>query len=575
MSLVKNISEKTTASEDNSSAYSSSDASIKQSKWKNFKDSFKPAESNQVENLEDRTDLEMANAETSKGDLHRELKGKHIQMIAIGGSIGTGLFIGSGTALRTGGPASLLIAWGLVGTMVFCVIHALGELCVAYPVNGAFSTYATRFVCRSWGFAVGWNYAMMWLVVFPLELVAAAMCIKYWDSTINPVAWVGIFYVGLLAINIFGVKGYGETEFVLTIIKIIAIVGFIILGIVLICGGGPTHDFIGNRYFKSPGAFANGFEGVATVFITASYSLAGSEMVGLASAEVKNPAKELPKAVRQVFWRLFLFYFLSLMVIGLLVPYDSPDLLGASSDSSTSPFVIAIKKGGIKILPSIFNAAILISILSVGNAAVYGCSRTIQSLGAQGLAPKWVGYVDRKGRPLGGLAISAVFGLLCFLSAYEDQGLVFGWLLSVCGLATIFSWFNISLCHVRFRMALKAQGRSTDELVFTSIGGVYASIYSMLFLVVVLVLVFIYSLFPPGSNGKANATNFFQNYLGVIFVIIFYVGHKLITRNWKFYIKLKDIDLNTGKRDTNLNEEVTEEVDTSTQSKTILSYFSS
>ena len=539
------------------------------SKWQAFKDSFKPPEQKPLASSSSSTsslsassphhndvannyDIEKLLRPDQQGELKRELKNRHVQMIALGGSVGTGLLIGSGGALHQGGPAALLIAWGITGTMVFCIIHSLGELCVAFPVNGAFSTYANMFVDSSWAFAVGWNYAIMWLIVLPLELVAAAMCITYWNDEINPASWVAIFYVLIVVINIFGVKYYGDAEMYLTIFKIIAIVGFIILGVVLVCGGGPTHEFIGNKYWKQDGAFANGFKGVATTFVTASYSMAGSEMVGLASAEVANPQKSLPKAIRQVFWRIFLFYFLSLTFIGLLVPSNSPQLLGASG-TSASPFVIAIKNGGIYALPSIFNACILLSVLSVGNLAVYGCSRTIQSLGAQGLGPKIFAYVDRKGRPLGGLVISAIFGLLCFLSAYHDEATIFNWLLSVAGLATIFSWFNIGLCHVRFRLALRKQGRSLQELTFTALTGVWGSVYSMIFLCVVLVIQFWTALFPLGSKGKANAENFFQNYLGAVVILIFYVGHKLYTRNWKLCVKLEDIDLDSGRRSFDLD----------------------
>lgn len=519
-----------------------------ETKWERFKDSFTRVDNQHDDPLYSVSsyinDIERANKATAQENLHRDLKNRHIQMIALGGSIGTGLLIGSGQALKTGGPASLIIAWGLVGTMVFCTIHSLGELCIAFPVNGAFSTYATKFVDSSWGFSVGWNYALMWLIVLPLELVAATMCITFWNDTINPVAWVTIFYVFIVCINFFGVKGYGEAEFYLTIVKIIALTGFIILGVVLVCGGGPTHEFIGAKYWKLDGAFANGFKGLVSTFVTASYSLAGAEMVGLASAEVQNPRKALPKAVRQVFWRLFFFYFVTLTLIGLLVSSNDDRLLG-SSQSSTSPFVIAIQNGGIKALPSIFNACILITVISVGNAAVYGCSRTLQSLGAQGLGPEILTYVDKKGRPLAGLVVSAIFGLLCFLSAYEDQGEVFAWLLSVSGLATLFSWFNIGLCHLRFRAALKFQGRSTNELSFTAATGIYGSIYAMIFLIAVLGLQFWVALFP---TNEPNAKNFFKNYLGVIVMIIFYLGHKIYTKNWRIYISLGEIDLDSGRK---------------------------
>lgn len=527
------------------------------SKWSRFRDSFKPAQ------VSYELDSEGNQVIQTQGALKRDLQSRHLQMIAIGGSIGTGLLIGLGGSLATGGPASLLIAWGLVGTMVFCTVHNLGELCIEYPVNGAFSAYATRFVDPSWGFAVGWNYALMWLIVLPLELVAAALCIKFWNSDINPVAWVGIFYIAIVIINVFGVRGYGEAEVILVSVKVMAIVGFIILGVVLVCGGGPTGEFIGNRYWKNPGAFNHGFKGVCSVFVTASYSLAGTEMVGLAAAETRNPKTTLPKAVKQVFWRIIFFYILSLTFIGLLVPYDSPELLG-NSGSSASPFVIAIKSGGIKVLPSIFNACILISITSVGNGAVYGCSRTLQSLAEQSLAPKYLGYIDSKGRPLGALLTSLGFGLLCFLSALSNVSEVFNWMLSVSGLATIFSWFSINLAHWRFRGAWKQRGRTLDQLHFTSLTGIGGSIYSMAFLTLVLGVQFWIALIPVGSS-KPNAKNFFQNYLGVLVIIVFYIGHKTVTKNWKMIISLEDIDIDTGRRFNNaelmkLEKESEEEV---------------
>lgn len=533
------------------------------SSWKSFKDSFKRAEVPSEALHEGLTEIERANIGVANAPLNRDLKNRHLQMIAIGGSVGTGLLVGSGSSLRTGGPAALLIAWGLVGTMVFCTIHALGELAVTFPVSGAFSSYATRFVDSSWGFAIGWNYAIMWLIVLPLELVAAAMCIQYWNDSINPAAWVVIFYLLIVAINFFGVKGYGEAEFFLSIVKVVAIVGFIILGVVLVCGGGPDHEFIGAKRWNEAGSFANGFKGVCTVFVTASYSLAGTELIGLAAAELENPRKTLPRAVKQVFWRIFLFYFLSLTFIGLLVPYNSEDLLGSSSTNvSASPFVLAIKYSGIKVLPSIFNGVILIAVVSVGNAAVFGCSRTLQSLGSQGLAPKWFDYVDRNGRPIAGLAISGVFGLLCFLSAYSNEGEVFGWLLLVSGLSTIFSWFSIGLCHLRFRMAMKVNNRDIyKELPFTSMAGIWGSIYSMVFLVLVLCLQFWVALWPNGAPSP-QTKNFFQNYLGVFVVIIFYLGHKIWRRNWQLYIPLKEIDLDTGRRTTDIDtlmQEIEEE----------------
>jgi amino acid transporter len=295
-------------------------------------------------------DVERAAMATAHSPLSRKLKSRHLQMIAIGGSIGTGLFVGSGKALHSGGPAALLIGFSAIGLMLYCVIQALGELAVVFPVSGAFSTFCTRFIDPAWGFAIGWSYAVQWLVVLPLELVAASITIGYWNSPINPAAWVSIFYVVVVVINLFGVRGYGEAEFVFSLIKVLAVVGFIILGVILDCGGGPIGGYIGGRYFDNPGAFAHGFKGVCSVFVTAAFSFTGTELVGLAAAETENPRKTLPSAAKQVFWRILLFYILSLLMVGLLVPYNDPRLLGDSSvDAAASPFVMSINNAGIKV----------------------------------------------------------------------------------------------------------------------------------------------------------------------------------------------------------------------------------
>jgi amino acid transporter len=188
----------------------------------------------------------------------------------------------------------------------------------------------------------------------------------------------------------------------MSIIKVIAILGFIILGIVLILGGGPNHQYIGGKYWHDPGSFANGFKGVCSVFVKAAIAFGGTELVGMAAAETDNPQKTIPRATKQVFWRITLFYLVSLTIIGGLVPYTSPRLLSGSSsyDASASPFVIAIEDAGIKVLPSIFNAVILSAVLSADNSAVYGASRTLCALAENGQAPKLFTYIDRKGRPL-------------------------------------------------------------------------------------------------------------------------------------------------------------------------------
>ncbi|GMM30500.1 amino acid permease [Martiniozyma asiatica (nom. inval.)] len=526
---------------------------------KGWLDGFKPLDLGEIDpNL---TDIERANLIASRAPLKRSLKNRHLQMIAIGGSIGTGLFVGSGSALSTGGPAALIIAWILTGIMMYCTVQALGELCVAFPVSGSFVQYNTRFISPAWGFCMAWNYALQWLVVLPLELVAASITIQYWNSEVNGAAWVSIFYALVVFINLFGVRGYGEAEFFFSLIKVIAIIGFIILGIVLNCGGGPVGGYIGGKYWHNPGAFAAGFKGVCSVFVTSAFSFAGTELVGLAAAETENPRKSLPSATKQVFWRIALFYIISLTLVGLLVPYNDPRLLGSSSaDASASPFVIAIINGGISGLPSVMNVVIMIAVCSVANSSVYGSSRTIASLADQGFAPRSFGYIDREGRPLVGVCISLAIGLLCYLAASSKQGDVFTWMLALSGLSSIFTWGSICACHLRFRRALKVQGRGLDELSFTSQCGIIGSCFGVLLNCLILMAQFWVALFPIGE--PASAESFFEVFLCVPILIVFYLFWVLYKKDFNFFVRSKDVDIDTGRREIDLEllkQEIAEE----------------
>jgi amino acid transporter len=508
-------------------------------------------------------DVESAAAATAESPLARRLKGRHLQMIAIGGSIGTGLFVGSGSALAKGGPASLLIAFGLIGVMLYNTVHALGEMAVLFPVAGSFSAYSTRFLDPAWGFAMGWNYALQWLIVLPLEIVAAAITIEFWnEGRVNSNAWAAIFLVFIVAINLFGVKGYGEAEFVFSIIKVIAVIGFIILGIVLNCGGGPQGGYIGGIYWKKPGAFHNGFKGLCSVFVTAAFSFAGTELVGLAAAETANPRKSLPTAVKQVFWRITLFYIVSLTIVGLLVPYDEPRLLSGSSsqDVKASPFVIAIENAGIKVLPSIMNVVVLVAVLSVGNSSVYGSSRTLAALAEQGQAPKILGYIDRKGRPIVSIAIASALGLLCFFAGSSKSGDAFNWMMAISGLSSIFTWGSICLAHIRFRAGWKAQGHTLDELAFRSQPGLIGSWVGFIFNCLVLIAQFWTGFAPVGYAEMTTGElveNWFMAYLAAPIVLICYIGYKLVKKT--SIVRSHNMDLHTGIRELNLAEILAEE----------------
>ncbi|KAB5551214.1 amino acid permease [Coniochaeta sp. 2T2.1] len=484
-------------------------------------------------------DLHAAAVSTANPLLARELKGRHLQMIAIGGSIGTGLFVASGKVLYLGGPASVLLAYTFIGAMLYFTMQALGELAVSFPVAGSFSSYSTRFLDPAWGFAMGWNYALQWLVILPLEIIAAAVTIQYWHTPVNKAIFVTIFLLIITTINLFGVKGYGEAEFVFAIIKVTAVVGFILLGIVINIGGTQDEGYIGGKYWSNPGAFHNGFKGLCSVLVTAAFAFGGTELVGLAAAETANPRKSLPTAIKQVFWRISLFYVVALIIVGLLVPYTEPRLLGAKSvaDASASPFVIAIESAGIDVLPSVMNSVILVAVISVGNSAVFGSSRTLAALADQGQAPRILSYVDRRGRPLVAILAASAVGLLAYLSDLHAQSDVLSWLLAISGLSSVFTWGSICLCHIRFRRAWAAKGRSPQDLAFTAQAGVVGSWLGFAFNVAVLL-------------AQGHAKTFFLQYMAAPIVLVFYVAYKLWygTR----VVRIRDMDVDTGRRDFNL-----------------------
>lgn len=523
--------------------------------WQKIKDSFKRQELPELDpNL---TEAEKIAIATARSPLKHSLKNRHLQMIAIGGAIGTGLFVGSGTALRTAGPAGILLGWIISGTMIYSVVMSVAELAVAFPVSGGFTTYTTRFVDESLGFAINFNYMLSNLCTLPLELVSASITVNYWhtDKKYRD-GFVALFWLVIVCINLFGARGYGEAEFLFCICKILMILGFIILGIVLICGGGPRTGYIGAKYWYHPGAFAGDtagkkFKGFCSVFTTAAFSYSGSEMVGFASAEAANPRRDVPAAAKQVFWRITLFYVICLLLVGLLVPYTDKQLIGSSSvDATASPFVIAIRNQGISGLPTVINVVILIAVLSVGNTDIYAASRSLSALSDQGFLPKCFSYIDRMGRPLVGILVTSLFALIAFVAESDKEGEVFDWLLALSGLSALFTWASICLCHIRFRKALSVQGRSTDELAFASPIGVYGSIWGFFICVIELISAFYVAVFPIGT--PPNAKDFFQSYLSFVLIFCMYLAHKIWKRNWKIFIKGRDMDIDTGRREADL-----------------------
>lgn len=462
----------------------------------------------------------------------KKMSNTDVLFIALATGLGTGLLVGSGKALNNGGPLGIIIAMIIAAFTVLLTILGAGELSVSYSgMNGGFNAYTIHLVDPSFGFAVAWGYAINWFTVLPLEMVTAAMTIKYWLPDVNSDVFVSSFLVLVYGVNfIFGARGYSTFEKVCGSAKILMMVTFLIAGFVFISGGGPTHVKHNAEYYYDPGMFANGFKGICLCFVTFAFSLGGTEFLALTAPDQREPRKAIPKAVKLVSYRLVFFYLATVIVIGFLVPYNSPDLMGAEKEKNSapvSPFVLACDYSGVPALGHVINAIICIAVVSVGNSALYSSSNTFNALSEQGLNFKYFNYKDKHGRPLRAMLVSATFGLFSFIAAYEDQESIFVWLLSLSGLATIFTWISINLSHICFIRACKAQGLDRDTLGYKSPLDVYGSYVALALNIFFLCVHFWVSLFPLNNDGKADVKNFFQNYMGFFTFLMLFLGHKV------------------------------------------------
>ncbi|CDO95251.1 unnamed protein product [Kluyveromyces dobzhanskii CBS 2104] len=489
-----------------------------------------------------------------KNGLKQTIKPFHVFMMSTATGIGTGLLIGNGRSIAIAGVGGTLIGYFVIGVMLTCCMQTVGELVVAFPgMAGGFTSYGKRFIDPSVGFTVSWVFFLNWTVVFPLEICVASMTIKFWNEQMHPSVIVAICYVLVCLVNFVGARCYADADCLFNCLKVLMILGFIVLGIFVDTGLAGTSGYLGFKYYRDPGLFrSNGnlCKSIAATLITACFSTGGTEFVALSCAEQNRD--DMPKSIRrasvQVVVRIAIIFCVSLTIIGFLVPYDSPFLMGSGSEMThASPYVVALTINGVKVVPHIVNAIILISILSVANNAMYSSSRTLHSLATQGFAAEYFAKLDESGRPFRCLCVSAITGLFSFIAEYKDQETVFVWLLSISGLSTVFTWSMICVSHLRFRKALKYQDQSLDQLGYRSPCGEYGSYISLAICAVLLVVQFWIALFPIEGDGKPSVVSFFQNYMTVPIAIALYLGHKLYTRNWQFFIGAQDIDIQTDR----------------------------
>lgn len=466
----------------------------------------------------------MSNKKVASVDnLKPGLKARHMTMIALGGSIGTGLFLASGGAIATAGPGGALLAYTAVGIMVYFLMTSLGELATYMPDSGSFETYASRFVDPSLGFAMGWNFWYNWAITIAAELSAATLIIKYWFPESSSLMWSILFLAIILGINVLSVKGYGESEYWFAMIKIVVVVIFLVVGVLMIFGilGGEAVGF--SNFTTGDAPFHGGFLGILGVFMAAGFSFQGTEMIGVAAGESDNPREHVPRAIRQVFWRILIFYILAILVIGLLIPYTNPNLLKDGIESiGVSPFTLVFEKAGLAFAASVMNAVILSSVLSAGNSGMYASSRVLYSLAKRGKAPKFLGKLNRRGIPMNALLMTTLVGMTAFLASFFGDGVVYTWLLNASGMCGFITWLGIAISHYRFRRAYIAQGLDLNDLPYRARWFPFGPIFAF----ILCFLVILGQSMPAFTGGTIDWYGIIVTYLSIPLFLILWLGYK-------------------------------------------------
>jgi len=395
-----------------------------------------------------------------KSGLKRDMKSRHLMMISIGGTIGTGLFMGSGQVISQAGPLGAILAYLFGGFVMYLALLCLGELAVAMPVAGSFQTYASRFISPGIGFTVGWLYWINWAVCIAADFTAAGIIMAAWFPQVAVWVWCAIFAVVLAALNLISVKVYGETEFWFASIKVVAIVGFIIAGAGLMFGFAGREGAIGiSNFGLGAGLFPNGGWAVFLTMITVVYSFQGSELVGIAAAECENPGKNVPRVIKGIALRIVLFYVLAMIVLAATIPFQEAGLL-------ESPFAHVFGRIGIPLAQDIMSFVVLTSALSAGNSALYVCSRLLWSMSKDKQAPGWLSKLNSRGVPFYGVLVTLALSGLSLLTSEFAADTVYLWLMSSVGLTGCLIWFIIAWCQLNFRKNFTQLGGKVEQLIF-------------------------------------------------------------------------------------------------------------
>ncbi len=392
--------------------------------------------------------------EQQQGDtLKRGLKNRHIQLIALGGAVGTGLFLGIAQTIKMAGP-SVLLGYAIGGFIAFLIMRQLGEMIVEEPVAGSFSHFAYKYWGNFAGFASGWNYWVLYVLVAMAELTAVGNYIQVWWPTFPSWAAAAIFFVLINAINLSSVKIFGEMEFWLAMIKVIAVVAMIVFGCWLLFSGEGGPDAAVSNIWAIGGFFPHGASGLLMAMAIIMFSFGGLELVGITAAEADNPEKSIPQATNQVIWRILIFYVGSIIVLLSLYPWTKVT-------EHSSPFVMIFHDLGETLAANVLNLVFLTAALSVYNSCVYSNSRMLYGLARQGNGPKALLKVDRRGVPYVALGFSALTTAICVLVNYLMPGEALNLFMALVVSALVINWAMISYAHLKFRRKKDQQGVQT------------------------------------------------------------------------------------------------------------------
>ncbi|NEB74337.1 amino acid permease [Streptomyces sp. SID14478] len=411
----------------------------------------------------------------------RGLGARQIQMIAIGGAIGTGLFLGAGKGIAKAGP-SLILAYAIAGVVIFFIMRALGELLMYRPVSGSFSEYAREFIGPFAGFVTGWTYWLFWVITGMTEVTAAATYMTYWWDIPQ---WVSalVFTLILYGVNLISVKLFGELEFWFSMVKVTAIVGMILICAgILTMGFSDAGDTASVTHLWDLGGFFAGDNGIGSTLMTLQmvmFAFLAVELVGVTAGEAKDAKTVLPKAINTVPWRIAVFYVGALIMILSVVPWTS-------FQEGVSPFVKAFQVMGLQAGAGIVNFVVLTAALSSCNSGMYSTGRMLRDLALNKQGPGFFTKLTKNGLPLIGTSFSAAMMLVGVWINYQWPGEAFNYVVSFATISGMWAWIIILICQIRYR--LKSDRGELPKSTFRAPGGIWASIFSLAFIFMVIVL---------------------------------------------------------------------------------------